>query len=152
MSLSALKKLSTYIASVSLFIPLSVFAQTPQVQTTSAYIQLISVLDGTQNDIEIPGMPSPALSVLNFVAKNKPEIASAWINEGADFEIASPINCTDVPEDFLMEDHDDSWSYRDIRTLGCSWGGQVFSIKIEVLVEENDQKTSWISTDIQSVE
>ncbi|AYG48395.1 hypothetical protein DV532_29605 (plasmid) [Pseudomonas sp. Leaf58] len=145
------KLLYTYIATLSLVASPLALAQTPQVQTTSAFIQLLSVLDGTQNDIEIPGLPSPGPEIIGFVAKNRPDLASVWIDEGANLEAPGAINCTDVPEDFLVEENLGFWSYRDSRTLGCSWSGQEFSLKIEVLVEEQGGNSTWLSTDIQSV-
>ena len=142
----------TYIATLCAFFSGAASAQTPQVQTSSAYIQLLSVLDGTQVDIEVPGMPRPGPRILGAIAKNRPEIASFWLDNGADLETPGNINCTDLTEDFLMENHGELWFYRDVRTLGCSWAGQEFSLKIEVLVEEKGGKSHWTNTDIQSVD
>lgn len=142
----------TYIAILLLLASPIAIAQTPQVQTTSAFIQLLSVLDGTQNDIEIPGLPSPGPDIIGFVAKNRPDLASEWLDEGANLEAPGVINCTDVPEDFLVEENLGFWSYRDSRTLGCSWSGQEFSLTIEILVEEQGGKSTWLSTEIQSVD
>lgn len=141
-----------YLATLLIIPSFQLLAATPQEQTTSAFIQLESVLDGTQDDIEIPGMPTPRPYILGFVAKNKPDLASTWIDEGRDLQDNSAILCTDIPEDFLMEDNASSWFYRDTRTMGCSWRGQSFSLKIEVMVEEKGGNSSWVSTEIQSVE
>jgi hypothetical protein len=145
------KLLCTYIATLSLIASPLALAQTPQVQTSSAFIQLISVLDCTQNDIEIPGLPAPGPDIIGFVAKNRPDLASLWLDQGANLEAPGAINCIDVPEEFLVEENLGFWSYRDSRTLGCSWAGEEFSLKIEVLVEEHSGKSTWLSTDIQSV-
>lgn len=146
------KPVYTYIVAFLCAAPACTWADTPQVQTSSAYIQLFSVLDGTQTDIVIPGLPDAKRHILGLVSQNAPNAASAWLEAGVPLEgDDAPMQCVDFPEDFLIEDRGDSWLYRDIRTISCEWHSQTFSLQIEVLQEEKAGQGTWINTEIQSV-
>lgn len=123
----------------------------PVVATQSAFIQIISKIDGTQSDIEIPGIVDMGKSIWSLAEDGQPDLVSAWIDGGlSEDDLLTGMSCIDRPQDFSIEDRGQSWFYRDTRELSCSAGGQAFLLVVEVGIDQGEE-SSWRYTTLQSV-
>lgn len=124
----------------------------PVVAAQSAFIQIMSKIDGTQSDIEIPGIPDLGHSIWSLAEDGQPDLVSAWIDGGvSELDLLAGMSCVDRPQDFSIEDRGQSWFYRDTRELSCSAVGQAFLLVVEVGIEQAEEKSSWKYTTLQSV-
>lgn len=123
----------------------------PVVASQSAYIQLISKIDGTQPDIKVPGISDLGKSIWTLADEGSTDLSSAWIDEGLSEEnVLRSMSCIDSPQDFAIEDRGPTWFYRDTRELVCSAGGKGFSLVVEIGISQA-QDTTWEYTTLQSI-
>lgn len=123
----------------------------PVVASQSAYIQLISKIDGTQPDIVVPGISDLGKSIWALADEGAPDLSSAWIDGGlSEKNVLQSMSCIDSPKDFAIEDRGQTWFYRDTRELACSAGGKGFALVVEIGISQA-QDTTWEYTTLQSI-
>ncbi|MBD8088412.1 hypothetical protein IFT48_00195 [Pseudomonas fluorescens] len=123
----------------------------PSVASQSAYIQLMSVIDGTQSDIALPSISDLSHEIWEMAEQGAPELSSAWIDAGlTESSLLAQVSCIDSPQDFSIEDRGQIWFYRDTRELYCEAAGQGFTLMVEVGIRQ-ERGVSWEYTHLQSI-
>lgn len=124
----------------------------PQIATQSAYIQLMSKLDGTLIDVDIPGTADLGRVIWELAERSDQDVVSDWISGGiSEKTVLSQVSCLDRPEAFMVENHSKFWRFRDVRELVCTAGGTTFSLEVEVTVRAGDGASLWEAASFQSL-